>query len=69
MYSALDDYQGMKESLRLSNTNRRICVSIPITDDTVPEIPQDFTVVLSTVEANLFLGPGNATVTIHDDDG
>ena len=49
---------------------QRFCTSIPIVDDTVPEIPANFTVTLST-EANplIQLNSESATVTINDDDG
>ena len=44
---------------------------IPVLNDTVPEVPEHFGVVLSmtTSPAGVILTPDNATVVINDDDG
>ena len=44
---------------------------IPVTNDTVPEVPEHFSIVLSmaTPLAGVILTPDNATVVINDDDG
>ena len=44
---------------------------IPVTNDTVPEVPEHFSVVLSmtTPQAGVILTPDSATVLINDDDG
>ena len=44
---------------------------IPVLNDTVPEVPEHFGVMLSmtTPLAGVILTPDNATVVINDDDG
>ena len=44
---------------------------ISVLNDTVPEVPEHFSVVLSmrTALAGVILTPDNATVVISDDDG
>ena len=46
-------------------------MQISVTNDTVPEVPEHFSVVLSmtTSLAGVILTPDNATVVINDDDG
>ena len=44
---------------------------IPLLNDTVPEVPEHFSVALSMTapQAGVILTPDNATVIISDDDG
>ena len=44
---------------------------ISVINDTVPEVPEHFSVVLSMTapQAGVILTPDNATVVINDDDG
>ena len=52
-------------------STRKQCVLIPVLNDTVPEVPEHFSVVLSmtTPLACVILTPDNVTVVISDDDG
>ena len=53
-----------------SSSDKR-CVMIPVLNDTVPEVPEHFSVMLSmtTPLAGVILTPDNTTVVINDDDG
>ena len=53
------------------SSNSKQCVLIPVLNDTVPEVPEHFRVVLSmtTPVAGVILTPDNATVVVNDDDG
>ena len=53
------------------SSNKKQCVQISITNDTVPEDPEHFSVVVSmtTPLAGVILTPDNATVVINDYDG
>ena len=44
-------------------------VSVPITNDSVIENNEMFTTSLSSIEANVIIGDGTATITIIDNDG
>ena len=50
---------------------RKQCVEIPVINDTTPEIPEQFKVmlVMTTPQPGIVLTPGNATIIINDDDG
>ena len=53
------------------SSTRKRCVQISVLNDTIPEDPEHFSVVLSmtTPLAGVILTPDNATVVINDDDG
>jgi len=65
------DYTSKSVDLIFGPSNNKQCVLIPVTNDTVPEVPEHFSVVLSvtTLPAGVILTPDNATVVINDDDG
>ena len=50
---------------------RKQCVLISVLNDTVPEVPEHFSIMLSmtTLLAGVILTPDNATVVVNDDDG
>ena len=52
-------------------SNNKRCLTIQVLNDTVPEVPEHFSVVLSmtTPLAGVVLTPDSATVVINDDDG
>ena len=52
-------------------SSRKQCALIPVLNDTVPEVPEHFSIMLSmtTPMADVILTPNNATVVINDDDG
>ena len=65
------DYTNKSVDLMFGSSNKKQCVLISILNDTVPEVPEHFSVVLSmtTPLAGVILTPDNATVVINDDDG
>ena len=65
------DYTSKSVDLMFGPSSRKQCVLIPVLNDTVPEVPEHFSVVLSmtTPLAGVVLTPDNATVVINDDDG
>ena len=65
------DYVSITSDLTFGPSSRKQCVLIPVTNDTVPEVPEHFSVVLSmrTPLAGVILTPDTATVVINDDDG
>ena len=68
---ASGDYVSSTVDLIFGPSNRRQCVLIPLLNDTVPEVPEHFSVALSMTapQAGVILTPDNATVIISDDDG
>ena len=70
-YLASADYTSKSVDLIFGPSNKKQCVLIQVTNDTVPEVPEHFSVVLSmtTPLAGVVLTPDNATVVINDDDG
>ena len=67
------DYANTTADLRFgpSSRMRSRCVLIPVINDMVPEVPEQFSVVLAmaTPLPNVALTPNSTTVAIHDDDG
>ena len=65
------DYTSKSVDLIFGPSSRKQCVLIPVLNDTVPEVPEHFSVVLSmtTPLAGVILTPDSATVVINDDDG
>ena len=65
------DYTSKSVDLIFGPSNNKQCVLIQVTNDTVPEDPEHFSVMLSmiTLLAGVILTPDNATVVINDDDG
>ena len=68
---ALADYTSKSVDLMFGPSSRKRCLFIPVTNDTVPEVPEHFSVVLSMTAplAGVVLTPDDATVVINDDDG
>ena len=68
---ASSDYTSKSIDLMFGPSIRKQCVLIPVINDTVPEVPEHFRVVLSmtTPLAGVILTPDSATVVINDDDG
>ena len=63
------DFQLVKRTITFTGDQEVACVSIPITNDSTHEPPEDFIVDLETPH-NVEKGePSMATVTIIDDDG
>ena len=65
------DYTSKSIDLIFGPSIRKQCVLISVLNDTVPEVPEHFSVVLSmtTPLAGVILTPDNVTVVINDDDG
>ena len=65
------DYTSESIDLIFGSSNKKQCVLISVLNDTVPEDPEHFSVVLSmtTPLAGVILTPDSATVVINDDDG
>ena len=65
------DYTSKSVDLMFGSSNNKWCVVIPVLNDTVPEVPEHFSVMLSMTNplAGVVLTPDNATVVINDDDG
>ena len=65
------DYTSKSVDLIFGPSSRKQCVLISVTNDTVPEVPEHFSVVLSmtTPLAGVILTPDSATVVITDNDG
>ena len=65
------DYASTSANLRYGPSSRNQCVPIPIINDMVPEVPEQFRVMLAVVTPlpGIVLTPESTTVTINDDDG
>ena len=65
------DYTSKSIDLIFGPSISKQCVLISVLNDTIPEVPEHFSVVLSmtTLLAGVVLTPDNATVVINDDDG
>ena len=65
------DYTSKSINLTFGPSISKQCVTIPVLNDTVPEVPEHFRVVLSMTAplAGVILTPDNVTVVINDDDG
>ena len=65
------DYTSKSIDLMFGQSSKKQCVLIPVLNDTVPEVPEHFSVVLSMTAplAGVILTPNNATVVISDNDG
>ena len=63
------DYTSKSIGLIFGPGISKQCAVIPVTNDTDPEVPEHFSVVLTTPLAGVILTPDNATVVINDDDG
>jgi len=68
---ALADYASTLANLTFGPSSRNQCVLIPIINDMVPEVPEQFRLMLTmtTPLPGIVLTPDSTTVTIHDDDG
>ena len=65
------DYTSKSVDLMFGPSIRKQCVLISVLNDTVPEVPEHFSIMLSmtTLLAGVILTPDNATVVVNDDDG
>ena len=65
------DYTSNSVDLMFEPSSRKQCALIPVLNDTVPEAPEHFSVMLfmRTPLAGVILSPDDATVVINDDDG
>ena len=63
------DYISKSIGLIFGPSISKQCVTIPVLNDTVPEVPEHFSVVLTTPLAGVIFTQDNATVVINDDDG
>ena len=65
------DYTSNSVDLMFEPSSRKQCALIPVLNDTVPEVPEHFSVMLfmRTPLAGVILSPDDATVVINDDDG
>ena len=65
------DYTSESIDLLFGSSNKKRCVLISVLNDTIPEVPEHFRVVLSmtTPLAGVILTPDSATVVISDNDG
>ena len=67
--TASNDYTAVTAQLVFQSTVTLQCRSIPITDDTILENDEVFSVQLSTLDQDVILTFSTATVTIEDNDG
>ena len=66
------DYIGLSMDLSFAACETRQCVNIIIVDDSVEEQVEEFDVTLEKtigLNSRISLGPVDARVLIHDDDG
>ena len=64
------DYTSTETDLTFTPDNSRICVNIPITNDTIVEENKNFTVTVTSNDPSVQIGPNsNSAATIIDDDG
>ena len=64
------DYTSTETDLTFTPGSDRLCVNIPITNDTVVEGNENFTVTVTSNDTTVQIGPNsNSTVTITDNDG
>ncbi|WP_171037066.1 Calx-beta domain-containing protein [Maribacter algarum] len=66
-----EDFVTTTGTLTFTPTVGSLDIQVPITDDNIIEVSENFTVVLSNVQSNLGLGivgPDTANTTINDDD-
>ena len=67
-----DDFSAQSGTITFNSTTNSFNIDVPITDDTIIEAQEAFTVVLSNVQSNIgvgLIGPDTANGTINDDDG
>ena len=68
--SAGSDYSPIHSTLNLTSSTTMVEVLIPIIDDSVVEMDEQFTVVLSSFDPNVMISDNyQVTVSIVDDDG
>ena len=65
--SAGSDYSSISSTLNLTSSTTMMVVLIPIIDDSVVEMDEQFTVVLSSSDPNVLTSNNQATVTIVND--
>ena len=70
LLSAGSDYSSISSTLTLTSSTTMVEVSIPIIDDSVVEMDEQFTVVLSSSDPSVVISANyHATVTIVSNDG
>ena len=62
------DFSAVAVELQFNETTSRACADIPITDDNRVELPEIFTVEISSGDPDVDFKPSTATVTILDND-
>ena len=69
--TAPEDYTSTETDLTFTpDDSNKMCVNIPIGNDTVVEGSENFTVTVTSNDTSVQIGPNsNSTVTIVDDDG
>ena len=63
------DYSVVSQSVTFGPSDTLLSVTVPINDDSVYELDEMFTAVLTTTDPGVVLFDDTATVTITDDDG
>ena len=63
------DYSDVTQTLSFTNSMTRLCVNIPITNDSVYENTESFNVRLNTTDQDVNIVPDQAVVNIDDNDG
>ncbi len=67
--SVPDDYSQTEAQLRFDAITNRSCVSIPIVDDGDLESPENFSVIITTPDADVIINPDTSTLIVGDSDG
>ena len=67
--SACSDYTSTTADITFEVGSTRLIVAVPITDDNDVENVEIFTATLSSLESNVIIGYGIATLRIVDNDG
>ena len=63
------DYSVVNQSVTFGPSDTLLSVTVPINDDSVYELDEMFTAVLTTTDPGVVLFDDTATATITDDDG
>ena len=66
--AAGEDYQQLSVDLTFGEGSEKRCVETELVNDTTFEGPEQFMVLLSTMEVGMTLSSDNATILIQDDD-
>ena len=63
------DYQALTVQLTFTSSMTEICRDITIINDVFYEDPENFNVILTTVDPDVILNPDTGTITVLDEDG